>query len=347
MSITLLDNHPLPSALKKEFQNRLSKKPYCSNDLEFGLQIRNKQVALSKKYIQANTPFNLSWLCFDIDYPCVLETTFKEKILPSPNIIVVNPKNHHSHLLYGIKQQVHLTDNSSIEPIRYAHAIQYALREELKADSGYTGLIIKNPQNDEWHTKELTESLWSLGELAEYLKLPNKIPKKEMFIGLGRNCTLFENARYFAYSEVLKYKVTSTKESFYYSVLKFIEDTNREFTEPLQHIEYKAIAKSISNWTWKYYGNKTTQQWFNYVKRTHSVELQSWRGKQNTSEQQAIKGKIGGLANTKESQSIKGKIGAIKSAEVRFEGSNEQLKPWKDLGISRAWYYKQKKLSNI
>ena len=61
----------------------------------------------------------------------------------------------------------------------------------------------------------------------------------------------------------------------------------------------------------------------------------------------AIKGKIGGLANTKESQSIKGKIGAIKSAEVRFEGSNEQLKPWVDLGISRAWYYKQKKLSNI
>ena len=123
--------------------------------------------------------------------------------------------------------------------------------------------------------------------------------------------------------------------------------TNREFKEPLQHIEYKAIAKSISNWTWKYYGNKTTQQWFNYVKRTHSIELQSWRGKQNTSEQQAIKGKIGGLANTKESQSIKGKIGAIKSAAVRFEGSNEQLKPWKDLGISRAWYYKQKKLNHI
>jgi HD-GYP domain-containing protein (c-di-GMP phosphodiesterase class II) len=219
MSITLLDNNPSRSDLTKEFHSRLSKRPYCSDNLEFGLQIRNKQVALSKKYIQANTPFNLSWLCFDIDYPCVLETTFKEKILPSPNIIVVNPKNHHSHLLYGIKQQVHLTDNSSIEPIRYAHAIQYALREELKADSGYTGLIIKNPQNDEWHTKELTESLWSLGELAEYLKLPNKIPKKEMFIGLGRNCTLFENARYFAYSEVLKYKITANKD---------IEDIQRE-----------------------------------------------------------------------------------------------------------------------
>lgn len=346
MSVIALDS-PISSLLEKEFQKRLSNKPYCSDDLGYGLQIRNKQIALSKKYIQANTPWNLSWLCFDIDYPCVLETTFKEKVLPTPNIMVVNPNNYHSHLLYGIKEKIHLTDNSSIDPIRYAHAVQYSLREELKADYGYTGLIIKNPQNDHWQTAELNESLWSLGELAEYLTLPNKIPKKEMTIGLGRNCTLFELARHFAYSEVLKYKITSKKEFFYNSVLNFIEHNNKDFREPLQYTEYKAIAKSICNWTWKYYGNKTTQQWAMYVKRTHSVELQSWRGKQNTSEQQAIKGRKGGLANTSEGQTIKGKKGAIKSAQVRYEGSNEQLKPWEKLGISRAWYYKQKKLSSI
>ena len=59
----------------------------------------------------------------------------------------------------------------------------------------------------------------------------------------------------------------------------------------------------------------------------------------NTPEQQAIKGRLGGLANTSEQQSLKGKKGSIKSAQVRFEGSNEQLKPWETLGISRRTYY--------
>ena len=122
------------------------------------------------------------------------------------------------------------------------------------------------------------------------------------------------------------------------------------------------------------YGH-TKEQWNDYIKRTHTSEIQSWRGKQNTPEQQSIKGKLGSLANTPEQQSIKGRLGglantskqqslkgqiggknntseqqrekALKSAKVRFEGSNEQLKPWLDLGISRSYYYKQKKLGLI
>ena len=215
MSTILELENSINSSVHTEFINRLSNKPYCSNDLDYGLQIRNKETALARKYIQANTPWNLSWLCFDIDYPCVLETTFKEKTLPTPNFMIVNPKNHHSHLLYGIDKMVHLTDNASIDPIRYAHAVEIALRDELKADIGYTGLIIKNPQHKHWITQELNQNLWGLGELAEYLTLPNKIPKKELGIGLGRNCTLFELGRYFAYSQVLRFKITNTKENFY------------------------------------------------------------------------------------------------------------------------------------
>ena len=160
-----------------------------------------------------------------------------------------------------------------------------------------------------------------------------------------------------------------------FGIIRGKEQCNNNFPVPLQFSEYKAIAKSISNWTWKHYGNRSGKDWIYYVKKTHSVELQSWRGKQNTPEQQAIKGRLGGLANTPEQQAIKGRIGgsknskehlsaigklagsgntseqqrekALKSAKVRFEGSNEQLKPWLDLGISRSYYYKQKKLGLI
>ena len=342
MSVILLDEGV--SSLHKEFTNRLANKPYCSNDLGYGLQIRDKQIALLRKYIQANSPRTQNWLTFDIDYPCVLETTFKEKILPAPNIVIINPINSHSHLLYGLKTGVHLNDNSSITAIKYAHSIQYSLREALKADSGYSGLIIKNPQNTFWKTIELEQELYSLDDLAEYLILPKTMPKRESLIGLGRNCTLFELGRKYAYSEVLKQKIMgTTKDGFYQIVLHFIEQSNQEFPNPLMVNEYKAIAKSISNWTWKYYGNKSTKQWVDYVKRTHSVEIQSWRGKQNTSEQQAIKGKKGGLANSSEQQSIKGKKGSIKSAQVRYEGSKEQTKPWEAMGISRRTYYRRMK----
>lgn len=345
MITTLYKQENKLSSLENEFKQRLSNKPYCADDLEYGLQIRNKKNALNKRYIQANTPFNLSWLCFDIDYPCILETTFQEKILPLPNLMIINPENNHSHLLYGIKDSIYLTDNAHINPIKYAHAVYYSLREELKADIGYTGLIIKNPFNKSWDTIELEENLWSLSELAEYLVLPKKLPKKENLIGLGRNCTLFELGRKYAYSQVLRYKILGNRNNFYQEVLTFIETHNNNFPNPLSFADYSAIAKSISSWTWRNYGNKTTQQWENYVKRTHNTEIQALRGaiggKANSKEQQAIKGRLGGQNNSSKQQSIKGTKGAIQSAKVRSKNSNEETKPWDTLGISRRTYYRR------
>ena len=78
------------------------------------------------------------------------------------------------------------------------------------------------------------------------------------------------------------------------------------------------------------------QQKEDFIKRTHTSEIQAYRGRQNSSEQQSLKGK----QNSFEQQSIKGKKGAIKSVQVRYEGSNEQTKPWETLGISRRTYYR-------
>lgn len=68
---------------------------------------------------------------------------------------------------------------------------------------------------------------------------------------------------------------------------------------------------------------ETKKQKEDFIKRTHTSEIQSYRGR------------IGGKANTKEQQSIKGK----KSAQIRYQGSNEQTKPWEAMGISRRTYY--------
>lgn len=302
--------------LKEIFIDKLANRPYCTDDLNYGLTIRNKLVAKEKKYIQANQPYLINWLCFDIDYPCILETTFEEKFLPAPNFMIVNPENMHSHLLYGLVTGVSCSDNSYIKPLNYLSAIEYSLREELKADNSYSGLIIKNPCHNLWNTYEIEKSLWTLPQLEEYLTLPKKIPEKAKFLGLGRNCTLFEVGRKYAYEQVFAFKTLLDKEAFNKEVLSFVETNNLQFPEPLGWNECKSISKSISNWTWKNYRKKINDEdWREYVKATHTSEIQSKRGQ--------------------------------RSGQVRRMGSIEEQQPWKELGISRAWYYKQKKLEIV
>ncbi len=148
------------------------------------------------------------------------------------------------------------------------------------------------------------------------MTLPKKLPDKAKFLGLGRNCTLFEVGRKYAYEQVFAFKTLLDKDSFNKEVLSYIESNNHQFPEPLGINECKSIAKSISNWTWKHYRKKISdKEWKEYVQSTHTSEIQSKRGK--------------------------------KSGQVRRVGSAEEKQTWKELGISRAWYYKQKKLGVI
>nr|ALT06053.1 putative plasmid replication protein [Edwardsiella ictaluri] len=59
----------------------------------------------------------------------------------------------------------------------------------------------------------------------------------------------------------------------------------------------------------------------------------------HTLEIQAARGRKGGASNVSESQAAKGR----KSKRGAVEDSARSLKPWEALGISRAWYYRQKK----
>ena len=302
--------------LKELFSDKLAHRPYCSDNLDYGLAIRNKLVAKEKKYIQANQPFMVNWLCFDVDYSGVLETTFQEKFLPAPNFLIENPENKHSHLLYGLVTGVCSSNHARHHPLRYLASVEYSLRKELKADEGFSGLIIKNPLNDNWNTYEIEKNLWDLGDLADYLTLPKKLPKKAQLVGLGRNCTLFELARKFSYAQITLFRLNSTKEQFHQCIMGYVQTQNTSFSQPLQFNECKSISKSVSNWTWKNYKQRMDDaSWHEYVAKTHTPEIQSRRGK--------------------------------KSGEVRYEGSNEQLKPWKKLGISRAWYYRQRQEQKV
>lgn len=57
------------SLLLETFKNSLPQKPYCTDDLSFGLKIRPAETAIKKRYLQYNKPTDLRWFVYDVDRP--------------------------------------------------------------------------------------------------------------------------------------------------------------------------------------------------------------------------------------------------------------------------------------
>lgn len=236
------------------FQARLPRRPYCSDDLSSGLVIRPAATALRHRHLQPNAPLEVAWLVFDLDYPGAA-FAWEKPGLPPPTLTVVNPENAHAHLFYGLTTPVGMSDAARDAPIRYAAALQATLLAKLCADPGYAGLIAKNPFHDAWRALWV-QHLYDLGELAEYVDLRKPPPQREV-LGLGRNCSLFDELRAWAYQWVREYKRNdSTVEQWHRAVLGRAEKLNA-FTVPLSFTEVKAVARSVAKWTWRNFSDES------------------------------------------------------------------------------------------
>lgn len=239
----------------EQFTDRFPNKPYCSDDLHLGLQIRPKHLALLKRYIQPNHPYYTHFFVFDLDYPTAYIDFFYSMVgVPAPNLIVENPANGHAHYVYQLKTPIYQTNASNDKPIKYGNAVYLALRDILKADASYSGLITKNAVHKHWRTHVIREQPYTLDQLSERLDLTTKQINKEIKIdeavGLGRNCCVFHTVRHWAYVEVRKFRAKSYNQWLDH-VLAQCCSVNAQFSNPMQYNEVKGIAKSISRWVWK------------------------------------------------------------------------------------------------
>lgn len=232
---------------------RWPKKPYCSEDLAMGLKIRTLRSAIHHPYIQANPPHLRCWAIFDVDRPGA-GLAWEDVNLPPPSWVSINKSNGHAHLVWGLSAPV-LVDSEDMKqaPLRYLCAVESALRAKLSADDGYSGLITKNPAHPLWRTLRGPQLYYDLGELAEYLDLPKHLPKRQpKEIGLGRNITLFDWLRQYAYRNIRHYILEVKNFVIWQSHLnnKALE-RNCDFHNPLDEREVWAIVKSVSKWTWR------------------------------------------------------------------------------------------------
>jgi hypothetical protein len=292
----------------KLFRNNLPKKPYCTNDPSWGLIIRSAETASKYRHIQPNNPNSKLWLLFDIDRATDPEELTDDLLLPAPTIWVQNPENKHAHALYALETPIHMNDDSSHKAIRYAAAVDVSLSQKMKADAGYAGLICNNPLNEHWRTYVIGGS-YDLHDLSEYVDLRpfNDRRKNLPDIGLGRNCTLFDRLRKWAY------KAIRQGWPDYERWLMAVEQRSigyNDFSTPLDSREVQQIAKSVARWTHR---NLTPGGFEAFIKDTHTPELQ------------AIRGKKGGLKSGV-TRKIKAENRALKIINLKSQGlSNKEI----------------------
>lgn len=232
---------------------RLPRRPYCSDDLQYGVVVRPADQAINKTFIQLNPPVLRHWLVFDVDRQYGAYA-WEWANLPPPNWAAINPKNSHAHLVYLLAAPVLTTVNGLAHPLRFAAAVEAGMRLALKADQGYKGMLTKNPFHERWRIVEFHYDGYLLNELAEYVELPKEdqvVPEYSNF-GLLRNMTLFDELRTWAYSWVLKFKDSGATLDYWAQALMIrAEAINQSFPVPLHRAEVMAVVRSVAKWVWR------------------------------------------------------------------------------------------------
>ncbi len=208
--------------------------------------------------IAPDPPGWLTALRFDIDTEGG-GAAWIEADLPAPNLVVVNPRNGHAHLVYllGAWVQTDFSDARRFKVVRYAAAIERAYTAALGADPAYTGRFQHNPLSDVYVTKIGRDAPYSLDELARYVDLNEPAQKKSPPIGIGRNVETFDRLRRWAYVAVADWRIGSY-EAWCGAVAdrggQIAADVGAESPRgPLKANEVGHIVKSVARWVWERY----------------------------------------------------------------------------------------------
>ncbi len=230
--------------------------PRCSDNKTAAL-VRPVHYAVRYPYMQMNRSGMVSWLIFDLDHSNA--NIWDDAGLPAPNLIVRNRDNGHAHLYYAIVP-VCTSETARSKPIQYMKSIYKAMAMRMDADVAYSGPVAKTPAHPWWETTEIHDTEYELGELADYVELPqhrwNTGPDLAA-VAHSRHCTIFEELRYFAYSIVNVAREQSTYSRFIRELEAYAFNhnnfQNRGFSANLTSSQIKATVKSVGRWTWDHY----------------------------------------------------------------------------------------------
>ncbi|MYM40162.1 replication initiation protein [Duganella qianjiadongensis] len=225
-----------------------------------GTRFRKRDKALAYRYIELNQLYK-KFIALDIDTPGSA-FLWDERGLPPPSIIVINPENTHCHYLYELRTPVYYTEEAHRAPQKFYEATDIALTNLLGADLGFTGHLVKNPTHPSWR-RICHQVNYDLDDFQEY-GLDLRANKRKLALydsGIGRNTTLFDTLRHWAYAEVRNHNSLVV---FQAAVDSKALSINEHFTDHLSGVlpakEILSTAKSVGKWTWKHKNSIGTQK---------------------------------------------------------------------------------------
>ena len=131
-------------------KEKMPKKPYTMVGKGAKMFITNLEKAIKNKYIQYNQPNSLAFMVFDLDYKTAILAHEKADVL-TPSFYVVDKNKTTAHCCYVLENPVHRNEHSKQSPQRLFATIEEVYGERLKADPGYSGLIMKSPWFEQEH----------------------------------------------------------------------------------------------------------------------------------------------------------------------------------------------------
>ena len=242
------------STWQEHFARSLPWRPRCADDFALGVYPCQREIALGFRYIQFNPPERINWLTFDLDRADAAQASEVADVA-RPNFIMENPENGHAHLAYRLAAPVTYFGKSHTSPVEYLRDIQRGLTRRLGADRAYAGVLTKNPTHSAWRVFRPHDSAYSLDELARSLERHEmrKWSPGEREAGLGRNVSIFDDLRGFAYGEVLPFKAAGDFGAYRDHLQAKANGLNRnpDFIGPLSPGELRGMVKSVAKWTWE------------------------------------------------------------------------------------------------
>lgn len=292
----------------KEIYKRLPRQMLVTNNLSLGLHSEEKTLGVRNRYIQINHQNLTKMMVFDVDNPVSLYD-WKYLDIPVPNLIIINPKNQHCHMVYLLDYSnfVCRSENGRLKDILIYQAIYNELCTRLNADPRYVQKIMKNPFHNSWNTQVLHDDTYTFEDFAKYVDFKSiksfegsvaRSEKSFMREQEGRNCTVFERTRFYAYAVLKSFNFGFSSEdsqNFYNAVFNYAEDINQEFESPLGIREIRATVKSIVNWTLMHFGNASEKKEFEKKdiwgdkSRANSIKTRSATKQKNIEKAVALK----------------------------------------------------------
>lgn len=255
-------------ARREDYLSTLPLRPYCTNRLGEKLLIRDRLRAAKFAMIQPNSPLSWQWLVFDLDGPDALMRA-EDRGCPPPTVIALNRENGHGHLAYRLETPVSAFAKSSRKALKFFEDVERGMTRRLGADPAYSGFLSKNPLSERWEVVWIAWRPYQLGTLNDYLDPADKQKLPKGAAGVGRNVSIFDDLRSYAYRQCLRFKREGRSlEQFEVQLLDHAKALNFCFEVPLLFPEIKGIVRSVARWVW----DKFSTAQFSEIQRARAVK---------------------------------------------------------------------------